>query len=104
MGYKKYDVFIEPAADRKLAVHIEFLARVSENAAFRLYKAYEEAVGFLENNPESCPLYTSYLANDVKCRYKLFGKRYRIVFEIIGSSVYVYDIQDCRQDFDKNFI
>jgi hypothetical protein len=41
---------------------------------------------------------------DAQLRYKLFGKRYRIVLEIVGNAVYVYDIQDCRQDVDKNII
>ena len=41
---------------------------------------------------------------DVQLRYRLFGKRYRIVFEIVGNSVYIYDIQDCRQDSDKNLM
>ena len=41
---------------------------------------------------------------DVQLRYRLFRKRYRIVFEIVGNSVYIYDIQDCRQDSDKNLL
>jgi len=104
MESKKYRVFVEPAADRRLAVHIEFLARVSENAAIGLYKAYEEALGFLGKNPESCPLYIPQIPIDAQLRYKLFGKRYRIVFEIVGNAVYAYDIQDCRQNFDKNLM
>ena len=32
------------------------------------------------------------------------GKRYRAVFEIIDNNVYVYDIQDCRQDTDKSLV
>lgn len=104
MEFKKYSVFVEPSADGKLAVHIEFLARVSESAAVHLYKDYEEALGFLENTPESCPCYISQVTDGAKLRYKLFGKRYRIVFEVIGNAVYVYDIQDCRQNFDRNLI
>ena len=78
MESDKYNVQIAPSADRKLASHIEFLARVSENAAARLYKDYEETLGF--------------------------RKRYRIVSEIVGDNVYAYDIQDCRQDTDNNLI
>ena len=104
MAFKKHNVFVEPSADRRLAVHIEFLARVSENAAVRLYKDYEESLGFLEYNPQSCPFYTPKMPVEAKLRYKLFGKRYRIVFEIIGDAVYVYDIQDCRQNTDKNLV
>jgi len=100
----QYCVFVEPSADKRLAVHIEFLARVSENAAINLYKAYEEALGFLADSPESCHIYDPQMPIDEELRYKLFGKRYRVVFEIVGNAVYVYDIQDCRQNFDKNLI
>jgi len=101
---EKYQVLVDPSADRRFAYHIEFLSRVSESAAVRLYGAYEEALGFLEDSPEICPHYTPYTPIEAKLRYKLFGKRYRLVFEIIGTAVYVYDIQDCRQNTDKNLI
>ena len=104
MESDKYSVFIDPSADRRLASHIEFLARVSENAAMHLYKSYEEALGFLEDSPEICPLYIPQKPINAQLRYKLFGKRYRIVFEIVENNIYAYDIQDCRQDIDKNLI
>jgi len=31
-------------------------------------------------------------------------QRYRIVFEILDGTVYIYDIQDCRQDVDKSLV
>ena len=104
MEPERYQVFVDPSADRRFAHHIEFLSRVSESAAIRLYEAYDEALCFLENSPESCPIYIPTALIEVKLRYKLFGKRYRIVFEIVGTALYVYDIQDCRQDTDKNLL
>jgi hypothetical protein len=104
MVSKKYVVSVDPQADRKLAAHIEFMARVSETAAVRIYKFYEAALVFLETNPESCPIYAPQKPIDAELRYWLFGGRYRIVFEIIGNAVYVYDIQDCRQDADKSIM
>jgi len=101
---EKYNVFVSPPADRKLAHHIEFLSRVSESAAERLYVEYKEALGFLGQSPEICPLYIPQKSIDADLKYKLFAKRYRIVFEIIDSEVYVYDIQDCRQDEDKSLV
>jgi mRNA-degrading endonuclease RelE of RelBE toxin-antitoxin system len=101
---EKYRIFVEPSADRRLTAHIEFLAHVSKNAAVQLYKAYEESLWFLENSPKNCPIYIPQALMDAELKYKLFGKRYRIVFEILGNTVYVYDIQDCRQDIDKNLI
>ncbi|MCL1919417.1 MAG: type II toxin-antitoxin system RelE/ParE family toxin [Peptococcaceae bacterium] len=104
MEAKHYHVFVEPSADRRLASHIEFLARVSEIAAVKLYEAYRDALTFLEDSPKSCPLYESQTKIDAELRYKLFYERYRIVFEIVDNSVYAYDIQDCRQDMAKNLI
>jgi hypothetical protein len=99
-----YNVYIAPSADRRFASHLEFLARVSENAAARLYKEYEGALGFLSEFPRACPVYTPSTAMNLELRYKLFGRRYRIVFEVSEQNVHVYDIQDCRQNFDRNLI
>jgi mRNA-degrading endonuclease RelE of RelBE toxin-antitoxin system len=104
MEAKKFHVFVEPIANKKLAAHMEFLSRVSKNATIQLYKEYEEALRYLEGSPESCPSYLPRMSIDAQLRYKLFGKRYRIVFEIVDNAVYVYDIQDCRQDVDKSII
>jgi len=104
MERNRYVVFVEPSADRRFADHVEFLARVSEKAATRLYDAYKEALKFLEDTPESCPPYFSKTLTNEELRYKLFYKRYRIVFEVIGNEVYVYDIQDCRQDGEVNLV
>jgi len=95
-----YDVFIAPQADIKLSTHMEFLARVSEHAAVRLYNEFAEALDFLRENPKACPLYIPNSPLDMELHYKIFSKRYRIVFEISDNAVYVYDVQDCRQNDD----
>ena len=104
MAYNQYHYVIDPAADQKLAEHIEFLARVSERAAVNLYDEYKKAIEYLESFPESCPIYYPGIPIDVQLRYKLFSKRYRIVFEIVENKVYAYDVQDCRQDDSKKII
>ena len=100
----QYHVLISPPADRKLAQHLEFLSRVNEPAAERLYMAYDDALGFLEHSPEACPSYIPQKPIDAVLKYKIFAKRYRLVFEIIDNAVYVYDVQDCRQDADKSLV
>jgi len=100
----KYSVKVDSAAYEKMYEHFRFLARISVLAAERLYAAYEEALRFLEYSPEICPSYISKNETDVDLKFKLFGKRYRIVFEIIDNAVYVYDVQDCRQDMDKSLV
>ena len=104
MKSKKYHVLVDSLADQKFVSHLEFLARVSEAAAMRLYESREKALDFLEENPESCPLYVPEMPTDVELRYKMFGGRYRIVFTINGQMVYAYDTQDCRQDSDKSLV
>ncbi|MDR2590156.1 MAG: type II toxin-antitoxin system RelE/ParE family toxin [Oscillospiraceae bacterium] len=104
MEYREYVVLVDPSADKRLAIHIEYLARINENAAIRLYSDYEDALEFLKSNPNACSQYLPKKSIDAKLKYKLFGKRYRIVFEIIENAVYVYDIQDCRQDINKNIV
>ena len=104
MDSSHYHYFIDPVANQKLAEHIEFLARVSEIAAVELYDEYKKAIEYLESFPESCPPYYPSVPIDAKLRYKLFSKRYRIVFEIVDNYVYAYDVQDCRQNDTKKLI
>lgn len=100
MENREYFVSVFPKAELKLAGYLEFLAFVSESASSKLYQEYGQALTFLTHSPESCPLYVP----NPKYRYKLFGKRYRIVFEIVGNIVYADDIQDCREDLDKSLV
>ena len=104
MDHKHYHVNVNPAAIVKFAGHIEFLARINENAALLLYDNYEEVLNILKSTPEICPLYYPNIPIDAELRYKLLGKWYRIVFEIIENDVFIYDIQDCRLDTDKSLI
>ena len=87
METDKYYVYIEPQADRRLAVHMEFLARVSERVAIRLYEEYKKSLNFLASSPRGCPVYIPKIPIETQLRYKLFGKRYRIVFEILRTNV-----------------
>lgn len=104
MPTHKYLVQVADAAYDRMYLHVEFLARVSVSAAERLYSELDEALAFLEDSPKGCPVYIPKMPIDAELRYKLFGERYRIVFEIFSDEVYVYDIQDCRQGTNKNLI
>ena len=104
MPSDNFTVLVSPRADRKMASHFQFLARVSEPAAGRLYDAYEEALGNLAENPRGYPRYEPLSEIAAELHKKIFAKRYRIVFEIREDDVYIYDIQDCRQDIDKSLV
>ena len=104
MPKQKYDVLVDPDADAKMQKHIRFLSQVSIPAAERLYNELSNAIIALEDSPEKYPIYHPIVPIDAELRFMMCTDRYRIVFEIIGSAVFVYDIQDCRQDLDKNLI
>ena len=87
-----------------MVLHIHFLARVSEPAAERLYDAYEAALADLAGNPHGYLRYEPQSEIAAELHSKLFATRYRIVFEICDDTVYIYDVQDCRQDVDKRLI
>lgn len=84
MPTPKYAVHVDTAVYDKMYEHICFLAQVSVPAAQHLNLALDEAISYLKDSPTSCPLYIPRQTIDAELRYKLFGKRYRIVFEIIG--------------------
>lgn len=101
---KEYTVIIDPGANDRMAEHMEFLARVSEDAANQLLDEMMAGIRSLKIMPFRNPVYNRpYLPMD-KYRYLIFGKRYRIVYQIDGDYVFVDDIQDCRQDDDKSVL
>ena len=104
MPQSKYTVRIDAAAREKMVNHTRFLARVSVPAAQRLRNAYSSALQSLEINPQRCPLYKLDLDIEEELRFLLFSERHRIVFEIVDTTVFVYDVQDVRQKEDKNLV
>ena len=99
---KKYHVIIDPAANDRMAEHMEFLARVSEDAAKRLLDDLINNIRSLSQMPFRYPIYDRPYLPPGKYRYLIACKRYRIVYQIDGDNVFVDDIQDCRQDDNKN--
>ena len=104
MALSEYSVRVDIAAKSKMGKHARFLAKISVPAAQRLRNAYYSALKSLEQNPQRCPQYKPNSYIDEELRYLLFSGRYRIVFEIVDKTVYVYDVQDARQDDDKNLL
>jgi mRNA-degrading endonuclease RelE of RelBE toxin-antitoxin system len=84
--------------------HFTFLAQVSPSGAEKLLEVLTKDLKSLENNPHAYPYYNRPSPTPHKYRYVLSYSRYRIVYQVVNETVYVDDIQDCRQDDDKNLI
>ena len=97
----EFRVIIDPAANDRMYDHFEFLARVSETAAVRLLEELIKDINSLEFMPYRNPVYDRLFLRSGKYRYMMSCGRYRIVYQTEGTTVYVDDIQDCRQS-DSN--
>jgi hypothetical protein len=101
---KTYQVVISPEANNRMYDHFMFLARVSENAAEKLLATLTKDMQSLEYMPMRNPPYERPFLPLGKYRYLLSYTRYRIVYQVVGDTVYIDDIQDCRQRDEANLI
>jgi len=99
-----YQVIVDPAANDRMYEHFEFMARVSEAAAYKLLDGLLTSIRSLESFPQRNPVYTRPFLPGDKYRYLISCDRYRIVYQIEGNIVFVDDIQDCRQSDIKNLL
>ena len=100
----EYKVIIDTAANDRIYDHFEFLARVSVSAAENLLDGLLLSINSLESMPQRNPVYDRPYLSKGKYRYLISCDRYRIVYQIEGSFVYVDDIQDCRQSDVNNLL
>ena len=99
-----YKVIVAPTANDRMAEHFEFLAKVSESAADNLLGRLADDIESLQKMPFRNPVYDRPYVPALKYRYMVSNKRYRIVYQIVGDIVFVDDIQDCRQNDDKDLM
>ena len=93
----KYKIIVDPAANDRIYDHFEFLAQVSETAAEKLLDELVKDIKSLDFMPYRNPVYDRPYLQRGKYRYMISCGRYRIVYQIQETTVYVDDIQDCRQ-------
>lgn len=98
-GDNKYTVIISDEAAQMLVSHARFLAQVSEKAALNLIAEFSEYIKSLEKFPERNPWLSDSALPINKYRKLLIYKRYLLIYQIKGSTMYVDYIVDCRQDY-----
>ncbi|GHV87095.1 plasmid stabilization protein [Spirochaetia bacterium] len=101
---KTHEVVLHPKANDRMFEHFRFLAQVSIHGAERLLDELTKDMQSLEYMPERYHWFERDYLPKKKYRYLLSAKRYRIVYQVIESTVFIEDIQDCRQDDDKNLV
>ncbi|MDR1997556.1 MAG: type II toxin-antitoxin system RelE/ParE family toxin [Candidatus Margulisbacteria bacterium] len=100
----KYRIKIAPGVDKRISAHIEFLARVSKVAAQKLAGTLIQDIYSLEELPLRNPAYNNSADPPEKYRYLVSNNKYRIVYQVAEHTVYIYDIQDCRQSGENNLV
>ena len=95
----EYQIRISPRADSMMQEHALFLAQVSIKAAERLLEEYAEKVADLKHMPERYPWLDDPNIPIGKYRKLLLDKRYLVLFQIKGDTVYVDYAVDCRQQY-----
>lgn len=101
---KEYQVIVAPGAYDRMYEQFDFLAQVNKAAAERLLQKMLKDLRSLEHSVAAGMPYERPYTPVGKYRYLLCAKRYRIVFMVEGSKVFVDDIQDCREDDDKSIL
>lgn len=92
----KFIVIFDPALDRMLLQHTEFISRVSVPAAERFLDEFEAVIQRLSENPYQFPNCDDpNLANTY--RKAVFAKWYKMIFSVEGNTVYIDAVVDGRQ-------
>lgn len=95
----KFSVHIIADAEQDILDIYRYVARNdSEGKAARLFDNLERTISKLSTTPERghCP--PELERAGVRDYREIFFKRYRIIYQIIRSGVYVQCVLDCRRD------
>jgi len=101
MDIKEYNIVISEDALAMLDRHAAFLAYVSRAAAEKMADQILDDIDSLSKLPERCPFYDNQFIPVKRYRKLLSGKRYLILYEILGDTVYIDYILDGRQDIGE---
>lgn len=92
----KFKVIFDPALDRMVLQHTEFISRVSIPAAERFMEDFETIIRRLSENPYQFPSCDDPNLSDTY-RKAVFAKWYKMIFSVEDDTVYVDAVVDGRQ-------
>ena len=95
---RKYTVLVSGRARDLLFEHAQFLAQVSVKAGEMLIDQFEERVISLELMPERCASYDNPFIRPGKYRKLSLGNCLLILFQVIGTTVYIEHVIDSRAE------
>lgn len=98
-GNNRYNVVISDEATQMLILHARFLAQVSETAAMRLVDSFQKSTSSLAQFPERNLWLSDPMVPRPKYRKLLLEKRYLLLYQIKGQTVYVDAVVDTRTDY-----
>ena len=101
MAKGEYTIIVARLADEMLLAHTEFISRVSTQAARKLISEFKKVKDRLADNPYQFPYADELDVPGISSkthRKCLFYSRYKALFLIEGSCVYLDAIIDCRQE------
>ena len=94
-----YQVIVSKRAAHQLANQAAFVARLDERLAHSLVKEFNEAAQSLQRFPYRYPAIRSAECVTDKYRKMVFNKRYILIYQIKGETVYIEFVIDGRQDY-----
>ena len=95
----KYKIIVSRHVAGHLRSHVEFISRVSIKAARQFVAEYEDVLNRMEENPLQFQIDTSF-DNPDEYRRAVFGKWYKCLFVIDGTTIYLESVVDCRQEIE----
>ena len=99
----KYRIILSSRAEQMLLRHTEFLSRVSIPAAKAFYREFEDILRQIRNNPYQFPLEEDLNLPKGQYHKALFARRYKALFLVEETTVYLDAVVDCRMDNQKGF-
>ncbi len=94
----KYKIVFGRRIDRMVQQHVAFLSRVSIPAAKQFRKEFGEILSRIEENPFQFSASIDEAIAEAKYREAAFAKRYKAIFSVDESTVFLDAVLDCRMD------